>query len=108
MQSNKRIKSTPGGSTLNTRRSRKSCLIGFDKSSEETDHGKGGKHARTCEENGLEFISFSIKTTWNGQQSKGSHKCGEGQSNKYVNYMHASCRQQSSEIKCMELNLPPE
>lgn len=57
------MKTTPGGSTLKTHRLRKSCLIGFDKSSEETDHGKGGKHASTCVENGLEFISFSIKTT---------------------------------------------
>ena len=37
----------PGGSTLKTRTCRKSCLIGFAKSSEDTDHGNGGKHART-------------------------------------------------------------
>ena len=37
----------PGGSTLKTRKSLKSCLIGFAKSSEDTDHGNGGKHART-------------------------------------------------------------
>lgn len=41
------IGNIPGGSTLKTRKCRKSCLIGFAKSSEDTDHGNGGKHART-------------------------------------------------------------
>ena len=52
-----------GGSTLKTSKFHKFCLIGFDKSAEDNDHGNGGKHARTYEENGLEFISFSINTT---------------------------------------------
>jgi hypothetical protein len=37
----------PGGSTLKACKCRKSCLIGFAKSSEDTDHGNGGKHDRT-------------------------------------------------------------
>lgn len=57
----------PGGSTLKTRKWRKSCLIGFSRSSEDTDHGNGGKHAKTWEENGLASISFSINTTCRNQ-----------------------------------------
>lgn len=59
----KNNKHLPGGSTLKTRTCRKSSLHGFARSSEDTDHGNGGKHAKTCKENGLESISFSINTT---------------------------------------------
>ena len=37
----------PGGSTLNTRSCRKSCLIGLARSSLDADQGNAGKHAKT-------------------------------------------------------------
>lgn len=64
---NMKMDHEPGGSTLKTHKCRKSTLFDSFKSLEETDHGSGGRHAKTWAENGLASISFSIKTNCNSQ-----------------------------------------
>lgn len=53
----------PGGSTLHTHRSRRSCLRASERSASEMDHGSGGTHACTAGVKGLVMMSFSIRRT---------------------------------------------